>query len=278
MSPLHAPLTYDRIVTTLRTAGCVFAEDEAQLLLDATDSPAALAGLVAQRVAGQPLEYLLGWAAFGGLTISVDPGVFVPRRRTELLVSEAVLAAGGRRRPLVVDVCCGSGAVGAAVAATLPAITLHATDIDPAAVACSRRNIAAVGGQAHLGDLFDPLPEQLRGQVDVITANAPYVPTEAIGLLPPEARRYEPRVALDGGADGLDVQRHVITAATDWLAADGTLLIETSAGQAAATAAAFAAGGLVATIVSDDDLGGTVVVGRIRHVTLAGASQRVITT
>lgn len=244
------------IVTTLRAAGCVFAEDEAHLLTTTATTPAALSAMLARRVAGEPLEHVLGWAEFRGLRIAVDPGVFVPRRRTEFLVHHAAaLAAPGS---VVVDLCCGSGAVGAAVAAAVSGVDLHAVDIDPAAVACARRNVR---GRVYEGDLYDPLPETLRGRVDILVANAPYVPTEAIVLMPPEARDHEPRHALDGGADGLAVQRRVSAAAGAWLAPGGHLLIETSERQAGCTAETFERDGLVPRVVSAEELGATVVIG-----------------
>jgi len=248
------------VITRLRNAGCVFAEDEARLLLDTAHDPAELADMVERRVAGLPLEHVLGWAEFAGLRIAVDPGVFVPRRRTELLAREA--AARARPGAVVVDLCCGSGAVGVAVAAAVPGVELHAADVDPAAVRCARRNVTAVGGRVYDGDLDAPLPATLHGRVDVLVANAPYVPTDAVGLMPPEARLHEPRVALDGGADGLDVQRRVAAAAPRWLAADGHLLIETSERQAPHTVAAIAAAGLTAQVVHAADLDATVVIGR----------------
>lgn len=245
-------------VTRLRAAGCVFAEDEARLLVAAAATPAELAAMVDRRAAGLPLEQVLGWAEFRGLRIAVEPHVFVPRRRTGFLVEQAVAVAVPGA--VVVDLCCGSGAVGAALAAEVP-VELHATDIDPAAVRCARRNIAAARGRVYRGDLYAPLPDRLRGRVDVLLANAPYVPTGAIGLMPPEAREHEPRVALDGGADGLDVQRRVAAGAPDWLAPGGHLLVETSAGQAPGTAGVVAGSGLVARVVSSDELDATVVIG-----------------
>ena len=183
MSASPSPRPRSVIVTRLRAAGCVFAEDEARLLISAARTPADLAAMVDRRVAGLPLEHVLGWAEFCGLRIAVDPGVFVPRRRTEFLVRPP-----GRRprraTTVVVDLCCGSGAVGAALVAALDRVELYAVDIDPAAVRCARRNVAAAGGQVYEGDLYEPLPATLRGRVDVLVANAPYVPTEAIGLLP----------------------------------------------------------------------------------------------
>jgi release factor glutamine methyltransferase len=253
------------IVGRLRAAGCVFAEDEARLLTAAAETPADLATLVERRVAGEPLEHLLGWATFCGLRIAVDPGVFVPRQRTALLVHEAVaLLAAGPFPPTVVDLCCGSGAVGAAVAAAVGPLALHATDLDPAAVRCARRNLAPAGGHAYVGDLDAPLPAALRGRVDVLVANVPYVPTAELVHMPPEARDHEPRVALDGGADGLDVLRRVAAAAPLWLASGGHLLTETSDRQAPAAVAAFASAGLTPRVVTDDELGATAVVGTLR--------------
>jgi release factor glutamine methyltransferase len=271
------------VVARLRGAGCVFAEDEAELLIGAASTPAELATMLDQRVAGLPLEHVLGWAEFCGLRLIVGPGVFVPRRRSEFLVRRAVASmaeveAGGRaaelagRRPhgarrrampVVLDLCCGSGAVGLAVATALGGAELHAADIDPGAIGYARRNLAAAGGQVHEGDLYDPLPPDLRGRVDILVVNAPYVPTGEIGLMPPEARLHEPVVALDGGADGVRIHRRVAAEASDWLAPGGSLLIETSHRQAALTAAAMAVAGLEASTASDDNLDATVVIGRL---------------
>jgi release factor glutamine methyltransferase len=229
----------------------VFAEDEAELLL--STGAADVDALVARRVAGEPLEYVLGWASFCGRRVLVDPGVFVPRRRTEFLAESArALVAPGS---LAVDLCCGTGAVGAVLADA--GATVHAVDVDPVAVACARRNVRTV----HLGDLFSALPAQLRGAVDVIACNAPYVPTEKIALMPPEAREWEARVALDGGADGLDVQRRVVAEAPRWLRPGGHLLVETSGAQAPHTAALFEQAGLTATVRSDEERAGTLVAG-----------------
>ena len=252
-------LSYSTVVTTLRSAGCVFAEDEARLLVSTARTPAALAAMVDRRVAGLPLEHVLGWAEFGGLRVSVDPGVFVPRRRTEFLVAQAVALAPPSA--VVVDLCCGSGALGAAVAAAVEDVELYAADIDPVAVRCARRNVAAVGGQVHEGDLYEPLPVTLRGRVDVLLANVPYVPTGEIGLLPSEARVHEARVALDGGADGLDVLRRVTAGAPHWLAPGGHLLFETSERQAPHVLRTVEAGGLTARVAESEELYATVVIG-----------------
>ncbi|OON72085.1 hypothetical protein B1H18_31310 [Streptomyces tsukubensis] len=258
-------LSRSTVVARLRAAGCVFAEDEAELLLGAAGTPADLAAMVDSRAGGLPLEHVLGWAEFCGLRVTVGPGVFVPRRRTEFLVRRAVAltvdhVAG---RPVVaVDLCCGSGAVGVALAAALGAVELHAADVEPAAVRCARGNITAMGGTVHEGDLFAALPRSLRGRVDVLAANVPYVPTDEVELLPSEARVHEPLVALDGGSDGLDILRRVAGEAARWLAPGGHVLVETGERQAEAAVEAFRAGGLVPEVSADDALYSTVVTGR----------------
>ena len=256
--PAAAPAEAEAaVVARLRAAGCVFAEEEARLLTAEAPTPARLDELVRRRVAGEPLEHLLGWAGFCGLRVAVAPGVFVPRRRSELLVREA--AALAPPRPVVVDLCCGSGAVAAALTAVLGEAEVHASDVDPAAVACARRNLPAAS--VHIGDLFAALPPGLRGRVDVLVANVPYVPSDAVALMPPEARDHEPRTALDGGPDGTDLQRRVAAGARDWLAPGGSLVVETSVRQAPHTVAAVEGGGLRAVVVRNDERDATVVVG-----------------
>ncbi|WP_152642638.1 methyltransferase [Pseudarthrobacter chlorophenolicus] len=273
----------------LRAAGCVFAEEEALLLLEQAANPAELADCVQRRVAGLPLEYILGWAEFDGHRMAVRPGVFVPRRRTELLVrlaaelisgegshsgyavsgdSSSGIATTVHGRPgnasfdgVVVDLCCGSGAVGAALARRFPRAELHAVDIDSVAVECARSNIEVLGGHVHTGDLFDALPGSLRSRVDILAVNAPYVPTKAIKTMPPEARIHEPLISLDGGTDGLDFHRRVAAGARDWLAPRGCVLIETSEQQASGTAALVAVTGLSVTTIHSEELDGTAVVG-----------------
>ena len=251
----------DELVDRLRAAGCVFAEEEAALLRSAAGTGAQLAAMARRRIAGEPLEQVLGWVQFAGWRIAVEPGVFVPRRRTESLLREAEACARGRaERPLVVDLCCGCGAVGAVLARRLPGAQVHAVDVDPAAVRCARRNLAGVG-TVHEGDLYGPLPARLCGRVDLVVANAPYVPSAALPLLPREARDAEPRTALDGGADGLAVLRRVVAGAPPWLAPGGFLVVECAAAQVAALLQEFEAAGLAPTVRGDDEVGSTVVVG-----------------
>ena len=225
-----------------------------------------------RRLAGLPLEHVIGWAEFCGLKIQVDPGVFVPRRRSEFLVAQAVLYGGPPARPhapqgavmpraVVLDMCCGSGAIGLAVASVLGRAELHAADIDATSIRCAIANLGPYGGSVYQGDLYDALPDTLRGTVDVLVANAPYVPTTEVGFLPAEARLHEALVALDGGADGVHIQRRIAAGAGDWLAPRGHLLIETSQRQAPLTAAAMTSAGFRAKIASHQDLDATVVIG-----------------
>ncbi|MFC4120884.1 putative protein N(5)-glutamine methyltransferase [Nonomuraea zeae] len=263
MSVFSSSTDISVIVARLRAAGCVFAEDEADLLVSTARDPAELAAMIERRVAGQPLEHVLGWAEFCGLRVAVEPGVFVPRPRTGFLIEQAVALAGQvAGTPVVLDMCCGTGAMAAAVAAGLGRAEVHAADLDPAAVRCARRNLA--GAHVYEGDLYAPLPGSLRGRVDLLIASPPYVPSESVGLLPPEARLHEPRMALDGGGDGLDVVRQVIAGAPEWLAPGGHLLVETSERQAAETVAAVARTGLAARAVGSSELDATAVIGTRR--------------
>ena len=276
MPMTQPPQSLEAVAATLRASGCVFAEDEARLLIAAAPDPGTLAAMVERRAAGLPIEHVVGWAEFCGLRVPVDRGVFVPRRRTELLVRQAVALLGGARtgqesrrpagagpaRPVVVDLCCGSGAIGAAIAAAAGPVELHAADIDAAAVRCARRAVGPYGGRVHLGDLYQALPVTLRGRVSLLAANVPYVPSEQIRLLPAEARLHESAAALDGGSDGLAVLRRVADAAPRWLAPGGYLLSETSEQQADRAAVAMRAAGLSPTVERSDDLGVAVIIGR----------------
>ncbi|MFI5776407.1 putative protein N(5)-glutamine methyltransferase [Nocardia sp. NPDC051570] len=253
----------DSLVVRLRRAGCVFAEEEAALLMAAASSPGELETLVAQRISGVPLEHLLGWAEFRGLRVAVAAGVFVPRRRTEYLVAQAV--ARGGADAVVLDMCCGSGALGLAVATELSAagiaVELVASDIEPAATACARRNLAPLAARVVQGDLFAPLPADLAGRVTLLLANTPYVPSGMVEQMPPEAREHEPRSALDGGPDGLDIARRVAADAPHWLAPGGHLFIETGHSQAATAAEIFTDTGLTPTIAESEEYYATVVIG-----------------
>lgn len=257
-------MTEEEAILRLRAAGCVFAEDEAAVLAGAVlagaaGDPEALAGLVERRCAGEPLEQVVGFADFCGVRVRLRPGVFVPRVRSELMVRVAVEEAGGRSRPLVVDLCCGSGALAMAVQKKVLGISLHAADLDPVAVACARDNL---GENVYQGDLFDALPAELQGRVDVLLANVPYVATRHIPFLPAEARDHEPHTALDGGDDGLSVFRAVLAGARDWLAPGGLLLSEITDAQVEAATAAVDGNGLTPAVITDDDLDARVITAR----------------
>ena len=248
------------VVARLRAAGCVWAEDEAGLLEDAAASADELDRLVARRVAGDPLELVLGWVEFLGRRLVVAPGVFVPRRRTELLARTALAHLAGLDAGVpfvVVEMCCGVAPVAASVHRS--GAEIHAADLSEAALACARSNAPAA--HLHRGDLYDPLPADLRGRVDVLAANAPYVPTARIADMPPEARDHEPAVALDGGPDGVDLHRRLAAGAPQWLAPGGVLLVETSPSQAGLPTGAMERAGLVARVVTDPEIGGCVAVG-----------------
>uniref|UniRef100_UPI0005952F5B putative protein N(5)-glutamine methyltransferase n=1 Tax=Gorillibacterium massiliense TaxID=1280390 RepID=UPI0005952F5B len=201
----------------------------------------------------------VGWAEFCGLRIEVYPGVFIPRKRTEFLAHQAAIHA--RSGAVILDLCCGSGALGATLAADLEQIELISADIDPTAVRCARRNVAPYGGRVFEGDLYTPLPLELQGRVDLLVANAPYVPTDAIRLLPAEARLHEARIALDGGIDGLDIQRRIALSAPQWLAPGGVLLMETSERQATQTREIIRKCGLIPEVAHSDEMDATVVIG-----------------
>ena len=262
---MDAPNVLNDLAARLRSAGCVFAEDEATLLIGEAATPGELQKMVDERIAGRPLEEILGWVEFCGIRIALDSGVFVPRVSTELLVATAASLARTPSPPrpdvVVVDLGCGSGALGVALAATLEHVDLHAVDLDPAAVGCAGRNIGEGNGQVYEGDLYEPLPPRLEGCTDLIVANVPFVPSKAIAFLPRETRLHEPRIALDGGPDGLDVVRRVAGDAARWLAPGGHLLVEVNADQADEAMRIFALHGLATVSVTDEELEATVVVG-----------------
>jgi release factor glutamine methyltransferase len=251
-------------IVRLRAAGCVFAEDEAAVLGAAAPDEATLSELVRRRAGGEPLEQVVGYADFCGLRVRLRAGVFVPRLRSELLVRHGTRAASKTAAPVVVDLCCGSGALGLAVRRRVPGIDLYAADLDPAAVACARDNFGPHRGRVLQGDLFDPLPARLKGAVNVLLANVPYVATRHIPLLPAEARDHEPHTALDGGDDGLDVLRAVIRQAPHWLAPGGIVLSEITEAQLDAATEAVRTAGLEPEITSDDELEATIIGGRRR--------------
>jgi len=262
---LHDAASDTELITErLRAAGCVFAEAEAEILIaEADDDPRGLEEMVRRRESGEPLQYVVGWAELAGVKVAVDPGVFVPRDRSELLVAEAVAAvrSSSNARPVVLDLCCGAGAVGAAIASSVGPIELHAADIDAAAVELAGRNLAGFGASVHRGDLYDALPDDLRGRIDVIAANSPYVPSRELMLMPREARLYEPPWALDGGPDGMDPLRRIVSGAGEWLAPGGSVLVEGASTTANTAAAIVADAGYQPRVARSEELDVAVLVG-----------------
>jgi release factor glutamine methyltransferase len=241
------PADRARLVRTLAAGGFVDAQAEADRLLGASAAGGGrIDELVARRLDGEPLPWITGSVTFCGRTIRVDPGVFVPRRQTEGLVRRAIalLPDAG----LAVDLCTGSGAVAAALASARPGASIVATDVDPVAVACARRN----GVPALLGDLDAPLPGPWRGRVDLVTAVVPYVPTEELHLLPRDVLAHEPHRALDGGPGGTVLLRRAAEAAARWLRPGGSVLLEIGGVQAAEMTAALEALGLAGIRVQRD--------------------------
>jgi len=229
------PVAGERVVRRLETAGCVAAGEEAAELLGAAPDRRTLEAWLRRRETGEPLAWITGTAEFCGRRLHLAPGVYVPRRQSEELArrAAALLAPGGR----ALDLCTGAGAVAAHLVAEVPSATVIGVDLDARAAGCARRN----GVRAVVADL-DATLRAGRG-VDVVTAVAPYVPTADLRLLPADVQRHEPRLALDGGDDGLDVVRRVVAAAGRLLRAGGWLLVELGGVQHAALSPALAAAG-----------------------------------
>jgi len=253
------------LVARLRAAGCVFAEDEAAVLRTAEGDADALERMVARRIAGEPLEVVVGYAEFAGLRIPVAAGVFVPRVRTELVARLAADLAPPSS--IVVDLCCGSGAIAAAVSHARPDLTVWAADIDPAAIALATKTLERFGARALVSDMDAGLPASLRGSVAVVASCPPYVPTAEVALMPPEARDHEPLASLDGGADGSEMQARVFAAARRLLAPDGVCIVETSEHLSDATLAAAVSAGFTAHVETDDEIDAVVLVARRQALT-----------
>ena len=230
-------------------AGCVAAEMEAAELIATACDAEALDVFVRRRITGEPLAWIVGGVEFCGLRVGVDPGVYVPRRQSEPLARRAaeLLPADG----VAVDLCTGAGAIACVLQAAAPAATLVATDIDPVATACARRN----GVDALVGDLDGPLPAALLGTLDVMVAVVPYVPADALAFLPRDVTAYEPRRALDGGQGGLEVLVAVVARSTRWLRPGGCLLLEIGGDQAPAVAETMAGAGFVDIAAHRDEEG-----------------------
>jgi release factor glutamine methyltransferase len=234
----------------LARAGFVAPEAEADALIAASSGGTRpVDELLTRRLAGEPLAWVTGSVLFCGLVVQVDRGVFVPRLHTEALArrAAALLPDDG----IALDLCAGSGAVAMVMSAARPAATVVATDIDPVAVACARRN----GIEALEGDLDEPVPPSIRGRVDVMTAVVPFVPTEELHLLPRDVLAYEPRLALDGGPGGTALLMRAVEAAGRLLRAGGTVLLELGGDQAVVVGRGLTQAGFESVRVLQDDDG-----------------------
>ncbi|HEX6237207.1 MAG TPA: HemK/PrmC family methyltransferase [Acidimicrobiales bacterium] len=239
------PGVAERLADRLAAAGCVAADEEADELTASAPDGATLEAWARRREQGEPLAWIVGSVQFCGRTVHVDPGVYVPRWQSEDLARRAagLLPAGGR----AADLCTGAGAIAAHLAAESPTATVVGVDIDPRAVACAGRN----GVAAVVGDADGPLRP---GAFDLVTAVAPYVPTGELPFLPADVQRHEPRRALDGGHDGLDVVRRVVAEAARLLRPGGWLVTEVGGEQDRALGPTLAACGFdAATPWFDED-------------------------
>lgn len=225
-----ADLQVHILVERLRSAGCVFAEQEAHVLLRAA-AGAELERLCARREAGEALEHLVGEVEIDGEMLAVGPGCFVPRQRTLALIDAAIHEARSRRSPVVVEAYCGVAPVAALIGRRVPGARLHVSDQDERPLIHARANLPADAG-VHRGSGLGALPAQLAGTIDLIAAVPPYVPSAQLDLMPRDAREQEPETALVAGEAGLDEVRRVLREAPRWLAPGGVLLLEMHRGQA----------------------------------------------
>jgi release factor glutamine methyltransferase len=223
------------VVNRLVAAGCVAADEEADELVAAAPVDATLECWLRRREQGEPMPWITGTLQFCGQSLQVAPGVYVPRIQSEEVArrAAALLPDGG----VAVDLCTGAGAVAAYLARQVPAATTIGIDIDVRAARCAWRN----GVLVIVADLDRPLRRDR--EFDIVTAVAPYVPTGQLQFLPADVQRYEPRVALDGGEDGLDLVRRIVAAAGRLLRPEGWLLLELGGTQDQALKPALAASG-----------------------------------
>lgn len=237
------------VTRALELAGCVAAEEEAEELIQSAHDSDELERMLARRVTGEPLAWITGKVIFCGVDVAVAPGVYVPRWQSEplaMLAARLLPAAG-----VGVDLCTGSGAIPMVMRAAHPDARVVATEVDPLAAASARRN----GLVVYEGDLVEPLPAELAGQVDVMTGVLPYVPNDALHLLPRDVQRFEPRLALDGGVGGLEQIAKAVVTSPRWIRRGGWLLLEVGGDQVIPVAELLAAAGYCGIDVLDDDDG-----------------------
>jgi release factor glutamine methyltransferase len=260
---VSTPNHLEALAELISGAGFVAAEEEAdQLLACAAGDVELLASLVGRRLTGEPLAWITGSASFCGLEIRVDPGVYVPRRQSEPLARRAVerLPTNGA----AIDLCTGAGAIAKTLITEHPGARVVASDVDERAVACATAN----GAEVYLGDLFAPLPRTLEGRVDVVVGVVPYVPTLALPLLQRDTFAFESPLSYDGGRDGTEILRRVLTESPRFLRRGGALLLELGGEQADALGDDLARLGYVdVSVLVDED-------GDVRGIEATLAEQR----
>ncbi len=249
------------MVDRLRAAGCVYAEDEAARIVERFPAPRDQRAAADLRCSGTPLELVIGEAVFAGVTVTVAPGVFIPRRRAEVLITfadrltrSALNDGRSTSQPFVaIDLGCGSGAIAAALMTRHPLWEVHGCDIDPVAVRCASANGNRYGFAAHCSDWFDGLPARLAGRLDLVVAHLPYVPTGDVRLLPRDYLAAEPASTVDGGPDGLDPWRQAARGCAGWLRPGGSIITLVTVRQAVDAASIASAAGLTARAIEYDD-------------------------
>ncbi len=243
------PNDLEALATLLSGAGFVAAEEEAdELLACAAGDVELLDSLVGRRLTGEPLAWITGSVSFCGLEIRVDPGVYVPRWQSEPLARRAVerLPTNGA----AIDLCTGAGAMAKTLITEHPGARVVASDVDERAVACATGN----GVEVYCGDLFAPLPRTLEGRVDVVVGVVPYVPTPALPLLQRDTFAFESPLSYDGGRDGTEILRRVLTDSPRFLRRGGALLLELGGEQAEALGDDLARLGYVdVSVLVDED-------------------------
>ena len=208
--------------------------------------------LVRRRAQGEPLQKILGETEFYSRVFKVEPGVFIPRPETERLVEEAVtLVAPPDRRllaPVAVEIGCGTGIIGISLALDVPRLNVYATDVNPAAIQLTKHNAHTLGAEPRVhvlqGNRFDPLPDHLKGQVDLVVSNPPYIRAADIPGLAIEVSGHDPAEALDGGQDGLVFYRALASKLGDWLRPGGHVAVEIGDDQGQDVEDIFSASGL----------------------------------
>jgi release factor glutamine methyltransferase len=215
------------LVERFSEAGFLAPEEEADDLVEHAAGDAQLLGVIAaRRLTGEPLAWITGHVQFCDIDVRVDPGVYVPRPQSQFVALRAAARLPGSG--VAIDLCTGSGAVAKVLGVTHPGAYIVASDVDERAIACAHSN----GIDACRGDLFTPLPASLEGVVDVVVGIVPYVPTPALSLLQRDTLTFESPLSYDGGPDGTDVLRRVLTESPRFLRPGGVVLLELGGEQA----------------------------------------------